>query len=69
MSYNQRKTTTKCQRMIIMAKNQEKCRRKNVAGENIARLRKNLKEKTSQRRFSEMLQLAGLILIRMQFKV
>ena len=32
----------------------------NLAGKNIARLRKGLKGKPSQRRFAEMLQLAGL---------
>ena len=32
----------------------------NISGKNIARLRKGLKEKPSQRRFAEMLQLAGL---------
>jgi len=32
----------------------------NLAGKNIARLRKGLKGKPSQRKFAEMLQLAGL---------
>ena len=32
----------------------------NLAGKNIARLRTGLKEKTSQRKLAEMLQLAGL---------
>lgn len=32
----------------------------NVSGENIAHLRKNLKEKTSQKQLSERLQLSGV---------
>jgi len=32
----------------------------NISGKNITRLRKGLKEKPSQRKFAEMLQLAGL---------
>jgi len=34
--------------------------RNNVAGENIVRLRKSLREKTSQRKLAEMLQRSGL---------
>lgn len=34
--------------------------KKNMAGKNIKRLRQNLKNKTSQRQFAEMLQLSGL---------
>ena len=43
-----------------MYKNRTEDGRNNVSGKKIAYLRKNLKEKTSQRQFAEMLQRAGL---------
>ena len=43
-----------------MFKTRAGSRKNNVSGEKIAHLRKNLKEKTSQREFAEMLQLCGL---------
>lgn len=43
-----------------MYKNRAKDGRNNIAGENIERLRKSLKNKTSQREFAEMLQREGL---------
>jgi len=43
-----------------MYKNRAEDGRNNVAGKNIERLRKNLKSKTSQREFAEMLQREGL---------
>jgi len=43
-----------------MSKNNTEEKIRNVSGEKIAQLRKGLKEKTSQRKFAEMLQLSGL---------
>jgi len=43
-----------------MYKNRAEDGRNNIAGQNIERLRKNLKNKTSQRKFAEMLQREGL---------
>lgn len=43
-----------------MFKNRTECGRNNVSGEKIAQLRKDLKEKTSQKKFAEILQLSGL---------
>lgn len=43
-----------------MYKNRAENGRNNIAGKNIGRLRKELKEKTSQRKFAEMLQISGL---------
>jgi len=43
-----------------MYKNRAKDGSRNLSGKNIARLRKSLKEKPSQRRLAEMLQLSGL---------
>jgi len=43
-----------------MFKNRTENGRNNVSGEKIAHLRKSLKEKTSQKRFAEILQLSGL---------
>jgi len=43
----------------VSENNTEKTSR-NVSGKKIAYLRKNLKEKTSQQRFAELLQLSGL---------
>ena len=43
-----------------MYKNRTEDGRNNVSGEKIAYLRKQLKEKTSQRQFAEMLQRSGL---------
>ena len=43
-----------------MFKNRIANGKNNVSGEKIAHLRKNLKEKTSQRKLAEMLQLYGL---------
>ena len=43
-----------------MYKNRTEDGRNNVSGKTIERLRKNLKEKTSQRKFAEMLQRSGL---------
>ena len=43
-----------------MYKNRTEDGRNNVSGKKIAHFRKNLKEKTSQRQFAEMLQRAGL---------
>ena len=43
-----------------MYKNRAEDGKNNVSGEKIAHLRKQLKEKTSQRQFAEMLQRAGL---------
>ena len=43
-----------------MYKNRTEDGRNNVSGKNIECLRKNLKEKTSQRKFAEMLQRSGL---------
>jgi len=43
-----------------MYKNRTEDGRNNVSGEKIAHLRKNLKKKTSQRQFAEILQRAGL---------
>lgn len=43
-----------------MYKNRAKDSRNNIAGKNIERLRKSLKNKTSQREFAEMLQREGL---------
>lgn len=44
----------------IMYKNKTKNNRNNVCGEKIQLLRKTLFQKTSQRQFAEMLNLAGL---------
>jgi len=44
----------------MMFKNRTECGRNNVSGEKIAQLRKDLKEKTSQKKFAEILQLSGL---------
>ena len=43
-----------------MYKNRTENGRNNISGENIGYLRKNLKEKTSQRNFAEILQRSGL---------
>jgi len=43
-----------------MYKNRAGDGKNNIAGKNIERLRKNLKNKTSQRKFAEMLQREGL---------
>ena len=43
-----------------MYKNRTEDGKNNVSGQKIAHLRKQLKEKTSQRQFAEMLQRAGL---------
>ena len=43
-----------------MFKNRGENGKNNVSGENIAHLRKRLKEKTSQKRLAERLQLSGL---------
>jgi len=43
-----------------MYKNRTEDGRNNISGRNIEYLRKNLKEKTSQRKFAEMLQRSGL---------
>jgi len=42
------------------SKTKEKVRNRNISGRKIAYLRKNLKEKPSQQKFAEMLQLSGL---------
>jgi len=43
-----------------MYKNRTEDGKNNIAGKNIERLRKSLSEKTSQRKFAEMLQMSGL---------
>ena len=43
-----------------MFKNRTDDGRNNIVGKNIERLRKNLKEKTSQRQLAEILQMSGL---------
>ena len=43
-----------------MFRNRAENGRNNISGENISHLRKNLKEKTSQQKLAEILQLSGL---------
>lgn len=43
-----------------MYKNRSEDGRNNISGKKIEHLRKNLSEKTSQRKFAEMLQMSGL---------
>ena len=43
-----------------MYKNRSQDNRNNICGKRIQTIRKNLPEKTSQRKFAEMLQIAGL---------
>ena len=45
---------------MSLFKNRTENGRNNVAGKNIERIRKSLKEKTSQRKLAEMLQMSGL---------
>jgi len=47
-------------RWLMMFKNRAESGKNNVSGEKIAQLRKDFKEKTSQKKLAEILQLSGL---------